>query len=548
MLLSKTCVPRLTPFTIHRARLERWLRAYSQTPVRLIVAPSGSGKTTLLLTYAAQSEATVAYCALPPDCDREHLRERIAEALGLSQPPKTYASLVEAVCGSPAQCLELAIDDIDNATDEALEDLMRLVEDAAENITLIYAARSRERIQARRLIARGLGEVCDARRLAFDAEEAELFAQACGASYTSLDASRLVDDTDGWAMALCATIRTAAAEGETLPKAYERWRRQSSAFLHELVAAELERIGEDDRMLFWNLLSGRANGDRMQLRHLEACGLYIYEDGDMLRPYRALQPPAAKAAHAASDEPAQIAPFVVHMFQSFEAKIGGRDVPWVRRRDQQIVKYLLLKPDGKATRAELASVFWSDTDKHLATQSVRTACSTIRKAFAAVVGYGAVDSYFRTVPDVQIDLNHVVCDARRFSAHIADAESAFSRSDQQSAAMHYRAAEKLYAGRLLEFEASESWFAAHSRALQERYLLLLERLGDMAFEQEEYLQAQQYARRAQAIQPDLPGIVALIERLAFVNRVHRVQKVAIPERRMTPRTPALDVRTRLQSV
>jgi AAA domain/Bacterial transcriptional activator domain len=547
MLLTKTCVPRLTPFTIHRPRLERWLHAYAQTPVRLIVAPSGAGKTTLLLTYAAESQATVAYCALPPDCDQQQLRELVAEALGLDKVPASYPLMVQAVCAASAGHLELAIDDIDNAGDEALEDLMRFVEDLCENVTLIYAARSRERIQARRLIARGLGEVCDGRRMGFHTDEADLFAQACGAHYSEVEICRLVDETDGWAMALCATIRLAAAEGETLPKAFDHWRRQSSAFLHELISAELDRVSEEDRSLFWNLLSGRTSGDRMQLRRLEASGLFIYEDGEMLRPYRALRPPAAKGVHASSVEHPQAPPLIVHMFQSFDAKLGGRDIPWVRRRDQQIVKYLLLKPDGKATRAELASVFWSDTDKHLATQSVRTACSTIRKAFAAIVGYGAVDSYFRTVPDVQIDLNHVVCDARRFSAHIADAESAFSRGDQQGAAMHYRAAEKLYAGRLLDFEAPEPWFAAHARALQDRYLLLLERLGDIAFEQEEYVHAQQYARRAQAIQPDLPGIVQLLERLAFVGRLQREQKL-VEAKGIVSQATVLDVRAHLQGV
>lgn len=519
MLLSKTGVPRLTPFTIRRERLERWLKAYAQTPARLLVAPAGSGKSTLLLTYANESATTVAYCALPPVCGVPQLRESIALALGLPKTPKTYEALLDAICGSPAQCFELAVDDVDNASDETIEELLRLVEDLRENVTLIYAARSREHIQARRLIARGLAEVCDAHRIAFHADEAELYAQACSASYAEIDVRRLVDDTDGWALALCATIRTAAAEGETLAKAYDRWRRQSAAFLHEFVGAELERAGDEERELFWKLLDGTKSADRMQLRKLESLGLFICEDGDTLRPYRALQPPSAKHARLAENTVNRIQPLQIHMFQSFEAKIGGRDIPWVRRRDQQIVKYLLLKPDGKASRNELASAFWGDTDRHSATQSVRTACSTIRKAFAAIVGYAAVDSYFRTVPDVKIDLNHVVCDARRFSAHIADAESAYARDDVEGAAMHYRAAEKLYAGRLLAYEAEETWFATHARALEERYLLLLERLGDMALDAGELVHAQQYARRAQAIQPELPGIIRLLERLSAASRV-----------------------------
>lgn len=543
MLLSKTGVPRLTPLTIHRNRLERWLHAYAQTPVRLVVAPSGCGKSTVLLTYAAERESDVAYCALPAYCEPPQFRQALAAALALPKPPKTYAQLLEAICGNPAHCIEIAIDEVDNATPETVEELLRLVEDVCENVSFIYAARSRERIHARRLIARGLAELCDARRLAFDEEEAALFAQACGAAGTDLEIRRLVDDTDGWAMALCGTLRTAAAEGETVSRAYERWRKQSSAFLHDLVSNELERVAEEDRALFLSVMSGRTHGDVAQLRHLEGCGLFIYEDGDQLRPYRVLQPPAAKTAPVAPapqvDAPA-MPPFLVHMFQSFEAKISGRDIPWVRRRDQQIVKYLLLKPDGKASRAELASIFWSDTDRHLATQSVRTACSTIRKAFASVVGYAAVDAYFRTAPDVQIDLSHVVCDVRRFTAHIVDADSCFGRGDREGATMHYRAAEKLYAGGLLDFEATEPWFATHARLLRDRYVMLLERLGEIAYEMNDLNAALEYAQRARALEPEQPGILHLLERLRRAQQT-RVESVKIARQALREEIAQLQV-------
>ena len=548
MLLSKTGVPRLTPLTIHRARLERWLQAYSQSPVRLLIAPSGCGKSTVLLTYAAERESSVAYCALPVECNPLQLRQALANALALPKLPKTYAQLVEALCGNPAHCVEIAIDEADNAAPDTIEELLRLVEDVSENVSFIFAGRSRERIHARRLIARGLAELCDARRLAFDEEEAALFAQACGAAATDLEIRRLVDDTDGWAVALCGTLRTAAAEGDTVPRAYERWRKHSSAFLHELVSSELERVSEDDRALFLTMMSGRSCGNIAQLRHLEGCGLFIYEDGDELRPYRALRPLAAKttpAAPAQVSETVSTAPLVVHMFESFDAKLSGRDVPWVRRRDQQIIKYLLLKPDGKASRTELASVFWSDTDRHLATQSVRTACSTIRKAFASIVGYAAVHAYFRTAPDVQIDLSHVVCDVRRFNAHIIDAESCFTRGDHEGATMHYRAAEKLYAGGLLDFEASEPWFATQARLLRDRYTMLLERLGEMAFEAGDLNAALQYAQRGRAMEPDQPGILQLLER---VRRGQQQRIETIKVARQTVPEPLAQPLPQLQGV
>jgi DNA-binding SARP family transcriptional activator len=204
---------------------------------------------------------------------------------------------------------------------------------------------------------------------------------------------------------------------------------------------------------------------------------------------------------------------MISMFRSFEARIEGRDIPWVRRRDQQIIKYLLLKQNGTATRAELASVFWADTDRHLATQSVRTACSTIRKAFATVVGPANVDLYFRTAPDIQIDLTNVVCDVRRFCAHMNDGDADFERGNAQDAAMHYRAAEKLYAGRLLDFEGPEPWIAPHAVQLHDRFIQALERLGTLAIEHEEIATATQYANRAHAVAPDHPAVGRLYEKL-----------------------------------
>jgi DNA-binding SARP family transcriptional activator len=216
---------------------------------------------------------------------------------------------------------------------------------------------------------------------------------------------------------------------------------------------------------------------------------------------------------------------MVRLFRSFEARIDGREIPWVRRRDQQIVKYLLLKPNGTATRSELASVFWADTDRHCATQSVRTACSTIRKAFAAIVGPASVDLYFRTAPDIQIDLRNVVCDVRRFIAHVGDGDAEFERANIQDAAMHYRAAEKLYAGNLLEFDAPEPWILAHAASLSDKFMQVLERLGIMAAEHEELTTATQYMRRAQAIAPEHPAFMRLLSRL---DRAREPKKAVRP--------------------
>jgi len=491
----------LTPLTIHRPRLERWLQAYAQYPVRLIIAPAGSGKTSLLLKYCAESERDTLYYALPPGCDAEYVRELLASAKDVS----------------PAVCREIVIDDVDNGSPEAIAQLLALVEEAPENITLIYVGRSREVIDARRLIARGVAVLCDARRLAFDVDEAGTLAEACGVAASDLDFRRLIEDTDGWAMAVSSTIRTATAENETIGRAYELWRAQSQAFLRDFAVAEVERAPLNLQQAFWDLFNGESTSDLLRLRDLEARGLFVLDDGrDTLRIYRPLQPLGVKVP-SKSDRASFSPPLMVRMFRSFEARLDGREIPWVRRRDMQIVKYLLLKPNGMASRSELASVFWPDTDRHLATQSVRTACSTIRKAFATLVGPANVDLYFRTAPDIQIDLSNVVCDVKRFCAHVNDGDADFERGDVQNAAMHYRAAEKLYAGRLLDFEGQEAWITSHAGVLDDYFVQALERLGTLALENEELATATQYARKAQAISPDHPAVMRLCSGLERIR-------------------------------
>ncbi len=496
-MIRTSGVPRLTPLTIRRPRLERWLEAYAQFPVRLIIAPPGSGKTSIVLKYCAESERETSYHAMPHGADAQYVRRTIGKLL----------------TGSPAHCREIVVDEIDNASEQGREELARLVEAAPENVTLVYVGRSRECVDARRLVTRGLAALCDAQRLAFDAEETARLAEACGVTAGDLEMRRLVEDTDGWALAIAGAIRTAAAEGQTIDRAYQSWRAQSQTLLREFVSVEIQRAGETLQTAFWSLYEGAGRVDVRSLRQLEAEGLFVIDSGGLLRLYRPLGPFGVRHAQGEVSSGIMTPPLMVRMFRSFEARIEGRDIPWVRRRDQQLVKYLLLKPNGAATRAELASVFWNDTDRHLATQSVRTACSTIRKAFASVVGPANVDLYFRTAPDIQIDLKNVVCDVRRFIAHVNDGDADYEHGDFEDAAMHYRAAEKLYAGNLLEFDAPEPWIAAQGSALSDRLMSVLERLGGFAAEHEELATAAQYLRRAQNTAPEHPALARLAARL-----------------------------------
>jgi hypothetical protein len=510
MILTRS-VPRVAPSTVRRPRLERWLSTHVAVPLRLLIAPAGSGKSTLLLKYFPHSAIDAAYCALPPECPTGELFQAMADALALQRVPASYNDLLTILRYAVVRPTELAVDDADNGSSETIDLLRKLVEDAPEPLSLIYTCRSREALDAKNWIARGLAVLCDHRRLAFDGTEMEMLAEACGVPASHPELARLLEESDGWAVVASGVIRAAAEDGRSLHGAYEHWRARYGQFFTEFIAADLDRASEEDRALIRSLIAGATIDDPGRLQQLEAQGLFVIAEGGAWRPYRALRQLHGRVRLAPG---ASLSPLVVRMFGRFETSIESQEVRWIRRRDRQILKYLALKPNGAATRSELAAAFWPDTDRQLAAQSVRTACSNIRKAIAAIVGYACVDRYFRADPDVSLDLANVVADVRRFTAHAEDGDACFERGEVQEAAAHYRAAEELYAGRLLDGDAPEAWFAVQAQIFEDRYVMLLERLAQAAFDEGDMKSASQFAYRVQQLRCDATGLVKMLGGLA----------------------------------
>ncbi len=510
MIRTRT-LPRVAPSTVRRSRLERWLATHVAVPLRLLIAPAGSGKSTLLLKYLPNSAVDAGYCALPEHTSPAKFFELVAAALALGRTPNSYDDLLNALRVAVTAPTELALDDVDNASPEVLVLLRQMVEDSPEHLTFIYTSRSRDAIDAKNWVARGLGVLCDHRRLAFDPAETELLAETCGVPCTHLEIGRLLEESEGWAIVVSGAVRAAAEDSRSLSDAYEHWRVRYGQVFTEFIAADLDRAAEEDRALVRSLIAGATIDDQQRLHRLEAQGLFVVADDADYRPYRPLRQLRGRVRLAPS---ARLSPLIVRMFGRFEAQIDGQEINWIRRRDQQFIKYLLLKPTGSATRAELASVFWPEADRQLAAQSVRTACSNIRKAIASMVGYACVDLYFRADPDVSLDLTNVVADVRRFGAHVADGDANFDRGDSHEAAVHYRAAEELYAGRLLDGDPPETWFGGHARLLEDQHVIVLERLAQTSFDEGDMKSASDYAYRVQKIRPDANGLIKMLGRIA----------------------------------
>lgn len=510
MLLAPASA-RLAPKTLRRARLERWLATQDGLPLRMLVAPAGMGKTTLLLQYFENSEKPAAYCALDPNAAPATFLAAVAAGLALRKPPATYIELLVALRQiAAAKPFDLAVDDVGNGTPETVEMLLKLVENVPEGVSLIYTSRSRETVQAGKWVAQGIGAIADTRRLAFDRNEVGFFADACGVSSSHADVARLHEESDGWAIVVSGAIRSAIEDDRSLHDAYEHWRNAYGEVFLDFVTADAQRADDRDRALVMSLINGVGINDPEAMRRLEAQGLFVINDGSGVRPLRAVQQARAVPTKGVDTS----VPMVVRMLGRFSVAIAGRNVDWVRRRDQQIVKYLLLRPGATATRQELAKLFWPGTDRQLAMQSVRTACSNIRKALAGAVGYARVERYFRAADNaVVVDLSNVVTDVGRFTAYAMAGDTSYERGDLADAAQHYEAAEKIYAGRLLEDDPPEPWFQPQAAALENRFAVVLERLAESAYESGDIKHAAEYAYRAKLINPDQPQLARLLTQL-----------------------------------
>ena len=290
----------------------------------------------------------------------------------------------------------------------------------------------------------------------------------------------MLEATDGWPVVVSGAIRKAAEDGWDVADAFDNWCNRHGHFFAEVVTEALEAAPEAEAALVRKLIAGSTLQDPQQLETLEAEGLFVIQDA---RGHRPLRPITRLRSRLRARPPRlrSVPPLQLRMFGRFQAEIEGQPIQWIRRRDQQIVKFIALKQNGSATRAELAEVFWPDGETSLVAQSMRTACCNIRKAIANIVGFQDVDAYFHADGDVvALNLSNVIVDVSRFIAHTNDGDQQYDRLEQRAAYAHYRTADQVYKGSLLIGEVPEPWSTAYGAILDDRHMMVLERLAELA--------------------------------------------------------------------
>ncbi|MGZ3497539.1 MAG: AAA family ATPase [Vulcanimicrobiaceae bacterium] len=494
-------LPRLAPGTIERQRIATWFLRNADAPLRFLVAPPGSGKTSAIVTHLRNATRPYAYVNATPQLTLRDVCKEIAEMLDLPAPRSLDALLKAIAADGP---VDLAIDNIDVLAPEIVTALAGLVEEAPERVTLIYASQSRDPVELNRLVPQGLAVVCDARMLAFDQPEIARVADGLGVAYVTQDLQRFHEETEGWSIVVAGAIRDAAANGRSLCNAYAKWVESQSTFFKQFIESSIASLNGVSPDLWNRLMATGLLENESDLVLLERRGAFVFRDGELgLRPYRVVANLMESRPTPAAAPVIDHVPMIVRMFGSFDAKIGNRSIKWVRRRDQQIVKYLLLKEDGKASRTELCQVFWPEIEPQLAFANLRVACSNIRKAIGLIVGPGHVDRYFTSDGDIAVSFSNITVDARRFRLHVSDGDKQYQLGNVNESLAHYRAADSLYTGRLGWSDGTEDWIETNAALYESLYHILLRRIEQIYREKGDTMRTVEYATKASSVYDEL---------------------------------------------
>jgi hypothetical protein len=429
-----------------------------------------------LVGYMRYRAANGYYAVISADAGSEGVWTAIAAALESDLILQSHEAVLKALASRAP--LELALDCIDLPSAEGVEAITAIIEGLPDGVSLLIACRSRTAFQVGRFVAQGIASLCDAERLAFDASGVRHLAETYGVPFAHSDVLRMLEVTDGWPHVVSSALRKAAEDSCSLAQAFDNWRLRHGHLFNEFIADALKFVSEKDADLVFKLMSGSYLEDRQQLQALEEHGLFVVHTPNGYRPLRALS--RSRLYDRYGRRVSATTPMQVRLFGWFRAELDRRPIEWVRRRDRQIFKYLALQPGGSVSRADLGKLFWPDAEKHLVAQSLRTACSNIRKAIAQLVGFDRVESYFRAGDDLSLDLDNVIVDVNGFLAHANDGDEQHDRGDVRAAYAHYRSAGRLYRGNLLLGDAHERWVGPLAATLEQRHVTVLERLSEIA--------------------------------------------------------------------
>ncbi|HEY8297162.1 MAG TPA: BTAD domain-containing putative transcriptional regulator [Candidatus Baltobacteraceae bacterium] len=479
-----------------RPRLFHWLERHADARLRLIAAPAGSGKSTLLRDLKERG-TLAAILTVGKGESAESLRERIAAALELpAANAATFATFHDALAGAPA--ITLGIDTADGGSDELVDELNALFETGPDHVRFVVAARSRRIARNARIFVEGAAVRVPSTLLRFTVSELAELCDRRNVPYTAKDLTTLLSATDGWATVTAACVRFAAQSGCSIGDSATRWLAEHRATFAEYVHQEVAHTSHSK--VFSRLVSAGVLADIDDLSVLERDGVFVEANGSGFELMKIVRTVFSTRSFAHGSNSNQHAlPMTVTVLGEFTASVAGRRVEWMRRRDAQIFKYVLLKPTGRASRGELLAAFWPDRDRQQALQALRTSCSNIRQALRDAVGTTAANDYFRADGDVTVPAESFIIDLHRFTSYAGSAAVSLANGDLGNALSNYKAAYELYRGPLL-VDVPNCHYAHLAKSVDETFEELAQRLrglqahGKIAAELSAIVKHQQIAK------------------------------------------------------
>jgi hypothetical protein len=272
-------------------------------------------------------------------------------------------------------------------------------------------------------------------------------------------------------------MREASSARAGLRGAFERWSDRHGHLLTEFVAESLDGDAAL-RQSFSDSIAADSQGCQSTLTELELAGCPVVRLRTRLRPYRILHL-LARSQHSQREAiPTSFEPLTLTLLGRFSCAIGGRKISFARRRDQNLLVFVALAKDGRATRDELIEAFWPGISRTVASQGLRTTLSRLRRAIAEAA-QADVEQYLQVDVSVSLVLDHVVVDARRFAEHVELGRIDDASGDGPSARWHFRTACGLYKARLLSSEAIEAPLRAHVDEYESLFDSTLRRQGEL---------------------------------------------------------------------
>jgi hypothetical protein len=393
----------------------------------------------------------------------------IASAMGFDPAPRSYLDLVAALDAS--RPTEIVVDEIDGAADDAVMLLASIYRDVAEPTRFVYLARSETAIPIAKAQAEGVLDLGDGGLLAFTPHEIAAYVGALDLEPDQIAPDELFDAAHGWAYAVTGACRTAAGTRLRTQAALTTWRRDHRSALDAMVADALALAPEPLARAFTERRERGVRADAETLAAFKRHGLFVVEHRGRLMLNPLIDRGACETVATVAPAPAVLGE--IELFGPFALRIDGNAVKWKRLRDRNLIQFLALRKNGKATRDELAAIFWPDVDRQLAAQSLRTALSTIRSAFAACVGAQRAADYFVAGPIVELRVDAFLVSAMQFDTQFDLGGRAEARGAFAVAFRHYRTAAAIYRAPLLEEEGEMPWL----RAARDAYAEAFERLG-----------------------------------------------------------------------